>query len=104
MPLRAKPGIYTCLLGCWVVVHSCSTQFLIQLRFKIMPCSQSLRRLWILGCEHFNPDVIAALPVRLLTADFDGQLYFRGRAGPALQALDTSKEQPWLALAETLFR
>lgn len=65
---------------------------------------QSLRRLWILGCEQFRPEVLAALPVWLLTVDFDGQLYFRGRAGPALQALVTSRQQPWLVLAETLFR
>jgi hypothetical protein len=65
---------------------------------------QSLRRLWILDCDHFHPEVLAALPAWLLTVDFDGQLYFRGRAGPALKALSFPRDTPWLVESEMLLR
>ncbi|XP_052122286.1 uncharacterized protein LOC113214939 [Frankliniella occidentalis] len=71
-----------------------------------LPCSKSLRRIWVLGCDHFKPEVLRALPASVLTVDFDGQLYFRGRAGPALRALGTGRalQRPWLVQAESFLR
>ncbi|KAK3910687.1 Transcription elongation factor A N-terminal and central domain-containing protein 2 [Frankliniella fusca] len=81
------------------------------LRYMQARCP-SLRRLWVLGCEHFDPEVLHSLPAWVLTVDLDGQLYFRGRDGPVLRSLGSRSQaqrepraqHPWLARAEQILR
>ncbi|XP_067008052.2 uncharacterized protein [Anabrus simplex] len=53
--------------------------------------------------KNFDPESFSSwLPKKLITLDFDGELFYRRRRGPALQNIST-KPGPWLPEAAELF-
>jgi hypothetical protein len=65
---------------------------------------QNIKRVLVSRWDSFVPESLSWLPPTVTCLDFDAELFYRGRAGPALDFPSDSAQKAWLPEAEAILK
>jgi hypothetical protein len=65
---------------------------------------QNTKRALVSRWKSFDPGSLSWLPPTVTCLDFDGELFYRGRPGPALNFQTTTGTRGWLPEAEAMLK
>jgi hypothetical protein len=65
---------------------------------------QNTKKVLVSRWDSFEPESLSWLPPTVTCLDFDGELFYRGRPGPAMDFPSDAGQRGWLPEAEDMLK